>query len=122
MKTVVRMLLTMVAATVALHAQQPYRAYQNYDFVPGDKIIFEDDFKSDQDGEFPAHWRLKSGQGVVNKFENDPVFALTEGNYVQVLPRMKTAAYPSDPFTAELDFYAKGGGYEKVIAFRPAGA
>src|SRR5689334_8831193 len=28
------------------------KAYANYDFVPGEKVIFEDDFTTDQDGEF----------------------------------------------------------------------
>src|SRR5882724_11889998 len=28
------------------------KSYQNYDFVPGEKILFEDDFSTDQDGEF----------------------------------------------------------------------
>src|ERR1700688_755992 len=38
------------------------KAYSNYDFVPGDTILFEDNFSDDQDGEFPAHWELKAGQ------------------------------------------------------------
>src|ERR1035437_5189000 len=43
------------------------RVYQNYDFVPGDKILFEHNFIDDQDGEFPAHWELIAGQAVLNK-------------------------------------------------------
>jgi len=29
------------------------KTYANYDFVPGEKIVFEDNFTEDQDGEFP---------------------------------------------------------------------
>ena len=93
---------------------QDFKAYQNYDFVPGDKILFEDDFKTDTDGEFPAHWKLRKGQGVVNKFQGEPVLALTEGNYAEVEPRIKGASYLADPFTVEFDLYAKAGGYERV--------
>ena len=25
---------------------QDFKAYQNYDFVPGDKVVFEDDFRT----------------------------------------------------------------------------
>ena len=92
----------------ALRAQD-FKAYQNYDFVPGDKILFEDDFRSDQDGEFPAHWKLLAGQAVVNKFMDEPAFLLTEGNYVRVAPRIKTTEYLTDPFTVEFDFYPKSG-------------
>ena len=96
-------------------SQPSYKVYQNYDFVPGDTIVFEDDFRADQDGEFPAHWRLKSGQAVVNKMQGEPVFALTQGNYVVVEPRVKAARYLADPFTIEFDFYPKPGSYYPLI-------
>ena len=96
---------------------QDFKAYQNYDFMPGDTVVFEDDFKSDQDGEFPAHWKLDAGQAVVNKVQGEPAFLLTEGNYVKVSPRVKSASYLGDTFTIEYDFYPKGGGYERCIVF-----
>lgn len=102
---------------VLLFGLQDFKAYQNYDFVPGDSIVFEDDFKSDTDGEFPAHWKLLKGQAVVNKMEGEPVFALTEGNYTEVEPRVKGNAYLSDPFTVEFDYFPKSGSFEKVVLF-----
>ena len=96
---------------------QDFKAYQNYDFVPGDKVVFEDDFRADQDGEFPAHWKLEAGQAVVNKVQGEPAFLLTEGNYVKVAPRVKSQSYLGDTFTVEYDFYPKGGGFEKAIVF-----
>lgn len=92
------------------------KSYQNYDFVPGDTILFEDNFADDQDGEFPAHWKLTKGQAVVNNIDGQPAFLLTQGNYCQVYPRMKTASYLTDPFTIEFDYYANSG-YGPGIAF-----
>ena len=91
----------------AVNSNQPLSisAYQNYDFVPGDKIIFDDDFTDDQDGEFPAHWDLSKGQAVVNNVTGKPAFCLTQGNYCDVYPRMKTKSYLTDPFTIEFDTY-----------------
>ena len=113
-----------VAGLPAVVCAQDFKAYQNYDFVPGDKIVFEDELKTDTDGEFPAHWKLINGQAVVNKFQNDPALMLTEGNYAKVEPRMKTPAYLSDPFTVEFDFFAshfavflRNGGDERDVAF-----
>jgi OmpA-OmpF porin, OOP family len=91
--------------------------YQNYDFVPGDSIVFYDDFTEDQDGEFPSHWDLISGQGVVNKAGNDPSFFLTEGNYVKVDPLMKTTSYLSNTFTVEFDYMVKNGDVYGIICF-----
>jgi OOP family OmpA-OmpF porin len=97
---------------VTASSKQPsIKAYQNYDFVPGDKILFEDHFTDDQDGEFPAHWELEKGQGQLNKINGEEAFFLTEGNYVRVKPRMKTDKYLTDPFTVEFDYYNKDDAY-----------
>lgn len=93
------------------------KAYNNYDFVPGDKILFEDNFMDDQDGEFPAKWDLLNGQGVVNKIKNEPAFFLTEGNYVIVTPRLSTPSYLTDPFTIELDYFVNAQVHNGVIIF-----
>ena len=79
--------------------------YNNYDFVPGDKIIFEDNFTIDPDGEFPAHWELNRGQAVKNKYGGRDVMMLYDGNPL-VTPRMKNKPYLGDAFTIEYDFYA----------------
>jgi outer membrane protein OmpA-like peptidoglycan-associated protein len=91
------------------------KAYQNYDFVPGDRIIFEDNFSGDQSGEFPSHWDLLSGQAQVSTFQGEKIFTLTEGNYVSVMPLMKTDTYlASDIFSVEFDFYTQPGAYNQV--------
>jgi outer membrane protein OmpA-like peptidoglycan-associated protein len=92
------------AAGKPANSPQTIKAYNNYDFHAGDTIIFEDLFATDQDGEFPAHWNLESGQAVVNKVNGEPAFLLTDGNYALVTPRMKTETYLSDPFTIEFDY------------------
>ena len=91
------------------------KSYQNYDFVPGDKIIFEDDFTEDQNGEFPSHWDLEAGQAVVNEVAGRSAFSLTEGNYCRVYPLMKTKSYLTDPFTIEFDYYPTGASNDPVV-------
>jgi OmpA-OmpF porin, OOP family len=108
--------LGVIAFAIGLRTQD-FKVYQNYDFMTGDKIVFEDDFRNTQDGEFPALWDLLSGQGVVNLMNGEPVFALTEGNYVKVAPRVKSDVYLEDPFTVEFDFFSKAGGGEGVQVF-----
>jgi len=86
-----------------------FKAFNNYDFVPGDKIIFEDSFTDDPNGEFPTHWNLGSGQGVVNTTGDRKSFLITEGNYAHVSPLIKSPSYLTDPFTIEFDSYTTGG-------------
>ncbi|MBS1758601.1 MAG: OmpA family protein [Bacteroidetes bacterium] len=104
------------AGSNAIAGPPSLKSYQNYDFVPGDTVLFADDFTDDQDGEFPAHWTLSKGQAVMNKAGDKPAFFLTEGNYCQVNPRMKNTSYLTDPFTIEFDYYANDG-YGPNVSF-----
>lgn len=94
-------LLSIIASTFQVGAQN-FKSYNNYDFVPGNKIIFEDNFLDDQDGEFPAHWKLEGGQGVVNKMDEEKVFAITK-YYSVYSPLIKTKAYLPVQYTIEFD-------------------
>ena len=89
-------------------SQGDYKAYSNYDFVPGDTVIFADDFADDQDGEYPAHWTLNAGQGILNKVGTDEGFCITESSILSPgysSPRMKTKSYLTSGFTVEFNYY-----------------
>lgn len=82
---------------------QDLKPYNNYDFIPGDTILFEDNFTTDQPGEFPAHWKLIQGQGVINKHDSANAFVFSQTSIVA--PLMKKPVYLPDQYTLELDFY-----------------
>jgi OmpA-OmpF porin, OOP family len=102
-------------ATAAAPAPVSIKAYQNYDFTPGDTILFADDFTETQDGEFPEQWELLKGQGVVNKQQGYQAFLLTDGNYVQVSPRMTNKTYLGPQFTIEYDTFFEAGAYATLV-------
>ncbi|HLZ87835.1 MAG TPA: OmpA family protein [Puia sp.] len=109
-----------VAGDAGNNAPVSLKTYSNYDFVPGDQIVFEDNFADDADGEFPAHWSLEKGQAIINKVGGIQAFFLTEGNYVRVAPRMKTPDnYLPENFTIEFDYFSNHG-YDPVILFTTA--
>lgn len=116
MKKLLLLFVTLPAIT-CLHAQTAIKSYQNYDFVPGNKIIFEDNFVNDVEGEFPAHWKLISGQAVINRSGDENFIVITEGNYGRVTPRIKTPTYLGTAFTIEFDYFVRDGGDYGVIAF-----
>ena len=90
--------------------------YQNYDFVPGDTILFADDFTTTQDGEFPDQWELLKGQAVVNQQAGRPALLLTEGNYARLTPRVKSKSYLGPIYTIEFDTYIPpNGSYGPMI-------
>jgi outer membrane protein OmpA-like peptidoglycan-associated protein len=97
-----------------------FKTYANYDFVPGDTIIFADNFSGDQDGEFPSHWNLDDGQGILNKVGDNEAFCLTQGNWALVSPRMKNASYLSHTFTVEFDYFVKPWAFGTSVVFPKA--
>lgn len=88
--------------------KQSIEAYQNYDFVPGDKIVFEDDFNEDEEGEFPSHWNLLAGQATLNKIADKKALLLSTG-WTRVSPAIKSPLYLKDTFTIEFDSYCQTG-------------
>ncbi|MBI3232878.1 MAG: OmpA family protein [Bacteroidetes bacterium] len=77
-------------------------AYNNYDFVAGEHILFEDHFVDDMNGEFPSHWKLEGVQGVVSKADNDMAFFVTK-YYSIYTPNIKNKSYLPANYTIEFD-------------------
>ena len=86
-------------------------SYSKFDFIPGEKVIFYDDFSQDKVGDFPALW-FSNGSGEVVTLNNFP------GNWLYITA--PGAYYPdrslqtSENFTIEFDMichYDEGQSY-----------
>lgn len=101
--------LFVLSLSYSLRAQDNLKTYNNYDFIPGEKVLFEDDFNEATDGEFPPRWKLLNNQGVVNsESEAGKYFVFTEssvGSMARIEPRIKTKSYLKTSFTVEFDFW-----------------
>ncbi|MCU0456679.1 MAG: OmpA family protein [Bacteroidales bacterium] len=53
------------SGTPAAQEQTQLQAYSKYDFIPGEKVIFYDDFSQDNVGDFPALWNTNGSAEVV---------------------------------------------------------
>jgi OmpA-OmpF porin, OOP family len=60
--------------------QLSLQSYSKYDFVPGDKVIFYDDFSQDAIGDFPALWNTNGSAEVVTT-------NLFPGNWMKFITR-----------------------------------
>ena len=108
---------TPASQAVGTAAPASLQAYQGYDFVPGDTIVFEDNFETDEDGEFPAHWNQLDGQGAVNKVAGRKAFAMMASDYSMVSPAIRSPQYLGDAWTLEFDAYAVDGGSHPRLYF-----
>jgi outer membrane protein OmpA-like peptidoglycan-associated protein len=80
-------------------------AYAKSDFVRGDEVFFDDDFASEQMGEFPSKWDLNEGSVEVASLNGQKYLLGTEWSY-NVEPLMKNQkSWLPDQFTLEFDLY-----------------
>lgn len=78
--------------------------YNKFDFVAGDKIIFEDNQVGETLGEFPSQWDLIEGMSEIANVGGSDVIALQ--NSVVIAPYMKDLRNNlGEVFTVEFDYY-----------------
>ena len=85
------------------------QAYSKFDFIPGEKVIFYDDFSQDAVGDFPALW-FSNGSGEVVTLNNYP------GKWMQITAN--GCYYPerdlqtTENFTVEFDLIPGSASFE----------
>lgn len=95
------------AATTMVTTQQGNaKIWENYDFVPGNKVIFYTDFSEDRVGNFARGVKYVSGPGEV--VERDGIKVLRATGAVQFL--VPVGKLLPQRFTLEIDAIAPAGG------------
>ena len=94
------------ANTDALGSTKTIEVYSKFDFVPGDKLIFYDDFSNDFMGDFPSKWNTNGGGEVVSVNGSDEKWLeLISGYNIYFIPDIFNL--PED-YTIEFDVMALG--------------
>ncbi len=98
-------LIALLSFPALSYSQDTLKVWSKYDFVSGDKIIFEDNFAGEKNGEFPSRWKLKAGNAENAVHNGENVLSFAKQN-TEVMPRMNNENYLPDVFTIEFDgFY-----------------
>lgn len=80
--------------------------YSKFDFVPGDKLLFFDDFSDDFIGDFPAKWNTNGSGEVVSVGDSpDKWFELKPGYNIRFIPDVPKLP---EEYTIEFDVLALG--------------
>ena len=84
----------------------PELNWAQYDFIPGDKVIFEDNLNAEENGEFPSRWDLYDGNIEVAQLNGHNVIMFKEYGSA-IIPYIENPAtdYLPDIFTLELDVW-----------------
>ena len=80
--------------------------WSKYDFVPGDKVIFEDNQENEENGEFPSRWDLVRGTTENAEFGGNNII-MFRGGAPTIVPYLKNPEkdYLPEVFTIEFDLY-----------------
>ena len=90
----------------------------NYDFIPGDRTIWFEDFSGDDIGDFPRRMKLVEGNSEVVKIGDQKFLRTAEGvSVVVVLPEK----LPTQ-FTIEVDYASSAGGNPLHFRTRESGS
>jgi len=85
------------------------KLWSKYDFVAGEKVIFEDDLSGEESGEFPSRWDLLSGSAEVASLGGETVIHLTHNNSI-IFPLMDKKDFLPEIFTIEFDVFFEEDG------------
>jgi OmpA-OmpF porin, OOP family len=106
MKTFSRILIlfaVLLSISTNIFAQEGNKINSKYDFIPGEKVIFYDDFTTESIGDFPVQWNTNgSGEIVTASNYDGRWFQLTKMGYY--IPEAKEDF--TDNYTIEFDIVA----------------
>ncbi|HSO85549.1 MAG TPA: OmpA family protein [Draconibacterium sp.] len=92
----------------AVAAEPSLQSYSKFDFIPGEKVIYYEDFSQDAVGDFPALWNTNGSAEVVTT-------NLFPGNWLQVKPQSYVGVWTDEPlvlpenYTMEFDIIPIAG-------------
>ncbi len=79
----------------------PIQINRKYDFVPGDKIVVQDDFSKEFEGDLPKNWNTNGGGSIVTfGKDGERWFEINSGNDIFYVPDV---VLPQE-YTIEFDF------------------
>ncbi|CAH8284970.1 OmpA family protein [Mariniflexile fucanivorans] len=87
------------------NSENDFGVYSNFTFIPGNKLLFYDDFAADALGDFPANWET-GGSGEVVNLKNSDSKWLSIVRRSGYLPTMKNAL--PENYTIEFDLTNNG--------------
>ncbi|MDZ7740148.1 MAG: OmpA family protein [Bacteroidales bacterium] len=93
-------------------------SWSKYDFVPGDKIIFEDNLTGEENGEFPSRWDLVQGTVENARFGDDNII-MFRGGSPMIIPYLKNpdTDYLPEVFTVGFDLYVNNHNHFQVYFY-----
>ncbi len=92
--------------------------WAKYDFIPGEKVIFEDNQMGEENGEFPSRWDLHEGNVEIAEFAGEKVIMYRAVS--KIIPFLKNPLqdYLPETFSLEFDgYYFENTNYQNYTIY-----
>lgn len=97
-----------------VNGNSPNNFSSKFDFIPGEKIIFTDDFAQDALGDFPAKWNTNGGGEIITMKSMEEKWLKIPDNTIS-FPEIK-GTLPQN-FTVEFDLLYPAAGQRPPVTF-----
>ncbi|RYG45317.1 MAG: hypothetical protein EOO01_18010, partial [Chitinophagaceae bacterium] len=91
------------------------KSFANYDFVPGDKLIYYYDMAGERDAEIPGRFLVNDGNVEVQTYKGEKVLLIPAKADLSMVPAMNGSNYLPEQFTLEFDVMTNGEDYKSGI-------
>ncbi len=97
------------------NAQVSEKTYAKFDFIPGEQVLFEDNFLGESADEIPSHWVLAKGKVETVKINGEMVMGMLDASPA-AYPRLSGKKTFSNRFTLEFDYLLKNNSKKWITA------
>lgn len=82
----------------------PEKSYARFDFIPGEKVMFEDNFQNETEDEVPSYWIPTKGQVEVSTINGEKAMGLLEEGSTVYPRRAENNSKNATRTTLEFDY------------------
>ncbi|MFN6019265.1 MAG: hypothetical protein ACK49F_02640, partial [Bacteroidota bacterium] len=63
-----------------MNGQIPEKSYAKFDFIPGEKVLFDDNFQNESPDEIPSYWEVTGGRVETSIINGEKVLGFLDQN------------------------------------------
>ena len=88
---------------IRMNGQIPEKSYAKFDFIPGDKVVFDDNFQNERPDEIPSYWEVTGGRVETSIINGEKVLGFLDQNGAANL-RLKKNTTLGNRLTFEFEY------------------
>lgn len=100
-----------------MNGQIPEKSYAKFDFIPGEKVLFDDNFQNESPDEIPSYWEVTGGRVETSIINGEKVLGFLDQNGAANL-RLKKNTTLGNRLTFEFEYLWRNNKSSWIDAYR----